>query len=169
MYIKMNNATGNKGLEFHLLQGDCVQEFFKTRVKAVTSPDYCFGNVFLGFRYLSPIDFDDTQSMFVVATHNGAVIGVLKIKRYAVHNHRFVMENEKIRNYIAIRYIDVHERYKRKGVGTQLIGCMCYYLNNLQTTNIIKVSPMSEEGSKFDVVGKIKNNLPAYKVGVTRR
>lgn len=169
MYLNFKSKTNNNALEFHILQGGCVKESFNMHVKSVTTPDYCFGNVFQGFRYLSPIDFDDTDSIFIVATYGDCVIGVLKIKRYAVHNHRFVKEDESIRNYVAIRYIDVHESYKGKGVGTELLHHMSCYLKKTNKTNIVKLSPMTEEGAKFNVLGRMKQMLPDYKVSVVKR
>lgn len=168
MHKKLKNIA-NMPLEFCMIQGADVKPFLSSCIRCKLDQNYCFGNVFVGFRYLSPIDFEDKESLFIVALHSGCVVGVLKIKRYAVHNHRFVEEKEKIKNYIAIRYIDVHIDYKGKGVGTELINHMCSYLKALNTTDIVKVSPMTEEGAKFDVLGKVKAKLPTYKVRVVRR
>ena len=86
-----------------------------------------------------------------------------------MYNHRFVKESEKIKNYIAIRYIDVAESFKGKGMGYELLYHMGCYLKETNKTNSIKISPMSEEGKKFNVLEKVKNFLPDYKVAVVRR
>ena len=50
------------------------------------------------------------------------IIGVLKWKRYSLPDHLFVPENEKDQtdNYIAIRFIDIHKDYRKRGIAKEL-------------------------------------------------
>lgn len=173
MYKEFNqNELGgfNKdGFKFLMVQGGNIELLLKYHTSVEPDP-YYFGQVFKGFHYYSPQDFTDGDSIFILAMYRSEVIGVLKVKRYAIHNNRFVKENEIIRNYIAIRYIDVRQDFKNNGIGTTLIKLLAYYLKYKDSTNVIKVSPLSEEGQQFKVSDKIKASLPLdYKVKVTKR
>jgi GNAT superfamily N-acetyltransferase len=63
---------------------------------------------------------------------DGEVIGVIKWKRYGLPDHQFVSEGEKneVNNYIAIRFVDVHENHRRKGVAKELVVALSQRLDD---------------------------------------
>lgn len=105
--------------------------------------------VFEGFRYFSPIDFKQQEigTRFILATYKEEIVGVMKTKRYAQDNHAYVDEKEKrtIPNYIAIRYVDVREDFKRRGMASALYKHLNTRLNSSDT---VISSPLSAEGEK---------------------
>lgn len=60
---------------------------------------------------------------YLLLLEGNEVIGVLKWKRYGLPNHEFVSEDEvnEKESYVAIRLIDVNEKYRQEGHALELI------------------------------------------------
>lgn len=125
--------------------------------------------VFAEFRYLSPIDLSEEGSeyntKYIVAYRSDEIIGVLKYKRYARRTHQTVLEKDKhkTKNYIAIRFVDVKEPFKRQGVATNLITRLS---KEVGPNDHLVLSPLTKEGKTAKLLdiarAKIQSNVYSY-------
>lgn len=123
--------------------------------------------IYQNFRYFSPYDLtpEEEANMYVAALENGEIIGILKMKRYETEDHEHIPESRKNEQdtYIAIRYIDVRQEWKRKGVATQIFR----FLNDfvVGSDHIVGSGETGEgyEAGIYEVRKKIITNCENYK------
>lgn len=115
--------------------------------------------VYSGFSYLSPLDFtfqgSEYNTQFFCAYEVDELIGAMKVKRYSIRTHKTVLEKdaERVKNYVAIRYIDVREDKRRKGAATHLLQAFNEWIGEGQK---IALSPLSDLGRKANLREKIE-------------
>ena len=164
-------------MKIEFVKGDNFKEYVDSLNRMDIDTESYNINMFKGFAYFSPIDLNSDGSNFLVAVDENInqIVGVLKIKRYALSNHKYVSEEEIInkfftnKTYIGVRYLDVRVDYKRKGIATELIKNICNIIN--QEANIkteIKLSFLTQEGSIAKLNQIFKKYAKNIKISIVR-
>jgi len=100
----------------------------------------------------------------LIPPRSDEIIGVLKYKRYARKNHQTVLEKDKnkIKIYVAIRFVGVKETYKRQGVATNLFKRLS---EDIGPNDHLVLSPLTKEGraAKLLEVAKTTTKSNVYK------
>jgi len=117
--------------------------------------------VYKGFRYFSTFDLreDEEANFFLVAINKQSnnVVGVMRIKCYSLGSVEYVSESTKVEGdyFTLISFVDVKEKFKRKGIATNLYRT----LNDVLTTeDMLMGTKLSYEGAKAQL-GKLRKQL----------
>lgn len=121
------------------------------------------GNYLQNFRFVTQSDFLASDDIFIIAQVGKDIVGMLKFKRYAQSDHRYVPEHEraKLQTYLCIRYIDVREDCKHQGIAKCMISSFANLVATTYPTKQVRLSPLSQEGKAANLDKLFKLALPS--------
>jgi GNAT superfamily N-acetyltransferase len=89
--------------------------------KQQLKPKDKFTTIYSDFHYFSGYDFTNDDVEFIVALDGDIIIGILKYSINICQEYALCWDIQPDCIYTAMRYIDIKEGYKNKGIGTQMI------------------------------------------------